>query len=197
MSSRSEKKRTQILEAAGQLFTEQGYGVSMDSVAKLANVSKQTVYAHFRTKDILFETCVQSKCVSNQIDENAFNADAPLREALVGFGLRFQAMLMEPVVQQTFRNAVSQLDTHPQLAEIYLQSGPKKTTQVLGDFLQAKHDKGEITLKLSAEDSAMQLLLMFHGRAVYWGFLGASSHESEPQRLAYIQDCVELFLARG
>ncbi|GAM56698.1 transcriptional regulator, tetR family [Vibrio ishigakensis] len=197
MSSRSEKKRAQILEAAGQLFNEQGYGVSMDSVAKLANVSKQTVYAHFKTKDILFETCIQSKCVANQIDENSFNADAPLRQALVGFGIRFQEMLMEPVVHQTFRNAVSQLETHPQLAEIYLQSGPKRTTQVLGEFLELKQQKGELKLTLSAEDSAMQLLLMFHGRAVYWGLLGGDSKESEAQRHAYIDDCVDLFLARN
>ena len=37
-----------ILEAAADLFLRNGYpGTSMDEVAKLADVSKQTVYAQF------------------------------------------------------------------------------------------------------------------------------------------------------
>ncbi|WP_261815393.1 TetR/AcrR family transcriptional regulator [Vibrio gallicus] len=197
MSSRSEKKRAQILEAAATLFTEQGYGVSMDSIARLAGVSKQTVYAHFKTKDLLFETCIQSKCVNHQIDQTALDLNMPIAEALVRFGMRFHTMLWQPEVQQTFRHAVSQLETHPTLAQIYLQSGPVKTTQVLSDYLQIKHNQGDITLTLNAQDSAMQLLLMFHGKAVYWGFLGHNCDLTQDERLKYIQDCVALFLSRA
>ncbi|MFA0704551.1 TetR/AcrR family transcriptional regulator, partial [Vibrio sp. 10N.222.48.A3] len=43
---KSEQKRSQILTAASQLFSEHGFKINMDQIAKAANVSKQTVYSH-------------------------------------------------------------------------------------------------------------------------------------------------------
>ena len=49
-------KRTAIVAAATELFTQSGYGaVSMDAIAAKAGVSKRTVYSHFPGKDVLFE----------------------------------------------------------------------------------------------------------------------------------------------
>ncbi|UTF58912.1 TetR/AcrR family transcriptional regulator [Gilvimarinus sp. DA14] len=51
----SEKKRLQILEAAENLFAQEGLdATSMDQVAAVAQVSKRTVYNHFATKTDLF-----------------------------------------------------------------------------------------------------------------------------------------------
>ena len=48
---RSARKRRAILDAATTLFLSNGYsGTSMDEVAALARVSKQTVYKHFETR---------------------------------------------------------------------------------------------------------------------------------------------------
>ena len=53
--SRSERKRRAILSAAETLFLEHGYlGTTMDEIAALAGVSKQTVYKHFADKERLF-----------------------------------------------------------------------------------------------------------------------------------------------
>ena len=49
--SLSARKRSAILEAATTLFLRNGYrGTSMDEIAALAAVSKQTVYKHFADK---------------------------------------------------------------------------------------------------------------------------------------------------
>src|SRR5215510_5482659 len=56
---RSARKRRAILEAAATLFVNNGYlGTSMDQVAALASVSKQTVYKHFVDKTSLFTEIV-------------------------------------------------------------------------------------------------------------------------------------------
>lgn len=48
-------KKEQIIEAARKLFTKYGYKkVSMDEIAREANVSKKTVYAYFKDKEELF-----------------------------------------------------------------------------------------------------------------------------------------------
>src|SRR5215216_1869513 len=53
--SRSGRKRAAILQAATTLFLRNGYrGTSMDEIAALAGVSKQTVYKHFADKERLF-----------------------------------------------------------------------------------------------------------------------------------------------
>ncbi|MBU3023880.1 TetR/AcrR family transcriptional regulator [Aestuariibacter sp. A3R04] len=51
----SEQKKLSILQAAENLFFEQGMeNTSMDLVAQEAKVSKRTLYNHFETKDALF-----------------------------------------------------------------------------------------------------------------------------------------------
>lgn len=51
----SDRKRTDIIDAAIQEFDTRGFQkTSMDQIAKTANVSKRTVYNHFPSKDTLF-----------------------------------------------------------------------------------------------------------------------------------------------
>ena len=57
--SRSARKRRAIVEAAAGLFLAHGYqGTSMDEIAALAAVSKQTVYKNFSDKEQLFSDIV-------------------------------------------------------------------------------------------------------------------------------------------
>jgi len=52
--SRSELKREAIISAAKQAFQKDGaQNTSMDSIAAMANVSKRTVYNHFKNKEEL------------------------------------------------------------------------------------------------------------------------------------------------
>jgi len=56
---RSARKRRAIVEAATTVFLRNGYlGTSMDEIAALAGVSKQTVYKHFTDKERLFSQIV-------------------------------------------------------------------------------------------------------------------------------------------
>ncbi len=58
-SPRAERTRAAILQAASKLFGADGYAhVSMDQVAAEAGVTKMTVYAHFGSKEALFETLI-------------------------------------------------------------------------------------------------------------------------------------------
>ncbi|WP_354008123.1 TetR/AcrR family transcriptional regulator [Endozoicomonas lisbonensis] len=53
--TRSEQKRSSILEAATNEFKEKGFqGASMDRISERAGVSKRTVYNHFPSKEDLF-----------------------------------------------------------------------------------------------------------------------------------------------
>jgi TetR/AcrR family transcriptional repressor of mexJK operon len=59
-AGRTAVKRRAILDAAAGLFLRKGFlGASMDEVAALAAVSKQTVYKQFASKEALFLAIVE------------------------------------------------------------------------------------------------------------------------------------------
>src|SRR5689334_21258020 len=52
-------RRVAILEAAKNVFSEQGYELAtMDDIAERAGTTKRTVYAHFENKETLFAAMV-------------------------------------------------------------------------------------------------------------------------------------------
>ena len=68
----SVRKHQAILEAAEQIFLRDGYlGANMDELAALSQVSKQTVYNHFGSKEALFIELVSTMTTlaGNQVHE--------------------------------------------------------------------------------------------------------------------------------
>ncbi len=194
LTPRSQMKRQQILDAATKLFIQHGYAITMDSIAVEANVSKQTVYAHFKTKDELFETCIRAKCMESQCEEILLNDNRDIRTVLCEFAKRFQEILLSEEAIVTYRTAIRQLETHPELAKVYVSAGPQTTIAMLAEYLTAKQALGEIAFSISAKDAAMQLLLMFHGRIAFLAQLGQPCDMSSQENEAYIESCVDLFL---
>ncbi|EOD81464.1 Transcriptional regulator, TetR family [Grimontia indica] len=194
ISQRKEQKRQQILSAAVELFSKQGYGISMDAIAVHANVSKQTVYAHFSSKDQLFETCIIEKCISAGLELDLEHESRAAHVVLREFGWLFQNMLLGEEARNTFQNTIRQSGTHPEIARIFLEQGPIRNINRISDYLSLLVKRGELPLCDNTESAAMQLLLMLHGRAVYWALLGFDSEEDAETRRTYVHSCVDLFL---
>lgn len=90
----AERNRQRILEAARELFTEQGLGVTLNDIAHFAGCGVGTVYRRFPDKEQLIDALFEER-----IGELVAAAEAALTnpdrwEALVGFleyGLELQA----------------------------------------------------------------------------------------------------------
>ena len=96
---KSLEKRDKILDAASDLFLEQGFSpTSMDMVAKKAEVSKQTVYSHFSNKDALFIAVIDQKCHEYQLDDLDVNTSGCPKELVTRFATQFVNLLMDPKV---------------------------------------------------------------------------------------------------
>jgi AcrR family transcriptional regulator len=73
----AERNRLRILQAAGELFTERGLGVTLDDIARHAGVGVGTVYRRFADKEVLidalFEQRIEAVCAT--AEESLAHAD--------------------------------------------------------------------------------------------------------------------------
>jgi TetR/AcrR family transcriptional regulator, regulator of autoinduction and epiphytic fitness len=84
----NEEKRKAILKAAITEFYEKGFeGSSMDTISKEANVSKATVYNHFKNKEELFIAITEIlKDRLYESFEYTYKKDKPIEEQLYEIG---------------------------------------------------------------------------------------------------------------
>jgi TetR/AcrR family transcriptional regulator, mexJK operon transcriptional repressor len=133
---RSARKRTAILDAATTVFLRKGYlGTSMDEVAALAAVSKQTVYKHFADKERLF-----AEIVTGTVDEASDRvhdevADLPdtgdLEADLRDLARRQLAMVMQPRLLALRRLVIGEAGRFPELGRLFYERGPGRTVEAL------------------------------------------------------------------
>lgn len=192
--NRSEQKRSQILQAAKELFCEQGFpNTSMDEVAKLAGVSKQTVYSHFGCKDDLFVASIESKCLVHGVNQDLLSDPSSPETSLALFAKHFGEVITSPEAVTVFKACVSQSDTHPEISELFYNAGPKHILGLLADYLSKVSAMGKYEFK-QPHHCAVRLCLMVFGEVRMRLDLGLNVDDLQSERNAYVQDTVEMFL---
>jgi TetR/AcrR family transcriptional repressor of mexJK operon len=135
---RSARKHRGIMEAATALFLRDGYqGTSMDAVAAAAEVSKQTVYAHFTDKTTLFTAIVE-----NTLDRTggpirteiaALRDTADLRTDLRDLARGYLDAVMRPQVLALRRMIIGEAARQPGPARVYYGRAPESTLAALAE----------------------------------------------------------------
>ena len=60
MRADAQRNRERLIEAAREVFREQGYDASLDEVARRAGVGAGTLYRHFPQRENLLDAIMQS-----------------------------------------------------------------------------------------------------------------------------------------
>jgi len=113
-----EARRETILNAAKDVFFEEGYGqASMDRIAEAAGVTKRTVYAHFASKDALFAAVVDRGCrnVEAQLP-GVENLPADPEAGLLALTRRSRELMRSPGCVRLERIVAAEAERHPQFA---------------------------------------------------------------------------------
>jgi len=133
----AELKQASIVQAALDLFLEQGYGAtSMDSVASQAGVTKQTVYRYYPSKEELF-TAVMGKIRADEPSPYAFD-DADLNTELSNFGRDLLAFHLTPAALGVYKMMLSE-GGQESLLKPFMKAGPNRVMKPLIEFLQKHH----------------------------------------------------------
>src|SRR6201996_2390322 len=85
----AQRNRERILEVAKEAFTEHGAGVSLDEVARQAEVGAGTLYRHFPTREALLEEVYRAEVEKLAAAEREFTRTMPPVEALRAWMLLF------------------------------------------------------------------------------------------------------------
>lgn len=193
---KSEEKADAILCAASDLFLTKGFqGTSMDAVAKRAGVSKQTVYSHFENKEELFKACIRAKVSSYGFEDTAMVDDTDLRESLLAITHQFADLLFDPEVIAMYRVVMGEAASHPRIAALFFESGPKRTKTAVCAFLTKQMQMNR--LRIHEEDimyAAVQLFNTAVGMYQLQLWLGLIDSVNKEELDKHLQRVVDDFL---
>jgi TetR/AcrR family transcriptional repressor of mexJK operon len=139
------------MDAATTLFLRNGYqGTSMDDIAALAAVSKQTVYKNFADKERLFTDIILG--ITESSDEIvramtvALQGADDVERALIELARRYITAVLQPHVLRLRRLVIAEADRFPDLARSYYQRAPARAIATLAAAFQDLAERGLLRL---------------------------------------------------
>lgn len=192
---RSADKSAAILYAAGDLFLGQGFErTSMDEVARVAGVSKQTVYAHFLNKEQLFRAVIASRVAEH------FPADLPAprvggtaAELLDAVSRRYLRLILSDDAIAMFRVLAGNADTHPRMVQLFFEEGPARLIAAIDTAIRTARDRGLIACADVARATCI-LCSLLRGEIFLQRVLGLLGPVDEPTIAARAAEAVGDFL---
>ncbi|MGG4490442.1 TetR/AcrR family transcriptional regulator [Metabacillus idriensis] len=179
-----------IVEAAKRSFTQFGYkATTMDSVAKLANVGKGTIYTFFKNKEELFDEIVSTLLAEMRIEaEKAMDDDLPFFENVH----RALYSLLEFRKKHQFTIKIFQESTDvgtPAVQEV-VQRLEKMILQFIASKIEAAVSKGELR-ECNPEVTAFVMVKLYISLIFDW------EKHHQPLEKAEIADLFQLYLLKG
>jgi AcrR family transcriptional regulator len=199
-ASRSERKRRAIVDAATTIFLNNGYlGTSMDEIAALAAVSKQTVYKRFADKEALFREVVVGT-VDQISDPNAEQIEAlgdsdDLQADLRSLAEAQLERVLQPRVLQLRRLVIGESGRFPELGRTFYERGPGRTIKALARAFGALAYRGLLEVpdaELAAQHFNWLIMSIPLNRAMLGG---GDKPPSAAVRRGYADSGVQVFLA--
>lgn len=191
---KSSEKQLQILNAASRLFLTEGFSkTSMDNVAQLANVSKQTVYSHFANKNTLFKAVIELKvqqyCLDSPIKTGNISS---VKQQLTTFAKQFLKLIQDHDVIAMYKVIISESDANPTVAEMFYETGPRKTIDTLANYFIAASNS---TLENdTAQYFATSFFNMLKGEHYIQRLMGLPLVEREQDHEAFVTTVVNQFI---
>lgn len=136
-------KREAILSAAENVFMDEGYGVSMDRVAEVAGVSKQTIYKHFESKEALFDATIRRRVDLITQPLTAVPAGSRPEMVLHAQGERFLEMVVRPRYACLLRVVIT-AQGGTDIGQHFYEVGPRTSLRRLADYLSRQHECGTL-----------------------------------------------------
>lgn len=197
---RTAKRSRAILEAAATVFLRDGYlGASMDEIAQLADVSKQTIYKRFTSKETLFLEIVAGL---TNAGSNAVHGDIPdlaqggnLQGYLEDYAHRQLSIVLTPRLMQLRRVVIGEASRFPELGKALYESGPMRAMAAMAAMFSRLKERGLLRVEDSAVAASHFNWLVMSQPLNQAMLLGDAGIPDPPALRRYAADGVRAFLA--
>ncbi len=188
-------RRSAILEAAAEVFFEQGYAAtSIDAIIERIGGSKRNIYSEFGNKEGLFTALVSERAetaVSALSVEQFGSKD--LSEILLEFGRRLLDIYMSPSLIGVYRSIMPEAIRFPGLAKAFYEKGAGRASDRLAEVLEEARDRGAIQLD-DCHWAADHFVGMFRDNLHLRVVLGLCPPPSPAEADAAVTSAVRIFL---
>lgn len=193
--SKDEVKHEAILKAATRLFLKNGYSAtSMDAIAEGARVTKQTVYAHYKSKDALFEHILGHLCAKHTASEHLLAlSNRNMEEGLFTIGLAFLNMVTQSEVLAMTRLVISESGQHPALARRYYEGGTQRVVTLLAELLEQYKKRGQLNI-MDTRSAASYFIAMLKGQYYIRMILGIKPSPAARDKELHVRETVRVFM---
>ena len=186
-------RRTQILEAAFEEFSEKGFkGATIKSIAEAARLqSPALLYWYFSDKEALFREVLASKVpVVRAVVDPERLLDLPPEEALPTLGRAYFAF--ERMDTRALKLTIGEAVRRPEVAEMFIESGPGRVLDFLKNYLKRQIEFGRLRphdVRSSARVFIGMLMPQLAGKLFFPALVEDGLTDDE-----HLKAAVELFL---
>jgi len=184
-------KRKAMEGAATELFLDLGYdATTMEAIAKRARVSKATLYAHYRRKEVLFLSVIKSVCLVP--DEISLNSVSPVdsETALTGIATNLLENMVSPRTLALVRTVFSVMPRLPQLGEALHYCAVTSKQRMVADVIRQLVSAGKLSIA-DTDQAADVFLSLLRGNHYFGRLFGVTELGCDDQKVAEV---VSLFL---
>ena len=168
-----------------------GFAASVDRIAEVAGVSKQTVYGHFGSKEDLYREAgirMLREPADSMIDHGV-----GCRDALAKYGRETLSKLLSDAFVAVHRRLVEQAATFPAMAKVHAEFGPGLSIQVLADYFQTQMRDG-VLRPADARMAADDFLSLLQGMSRLNRLFGHTARPTAAAIAHHADHTVEIFM---
>ena len=164
-----EERPKQILDAALSVFAERGLAAArLDDIAKLAGLSKGTIYLYFPNKEELFREVVRTSIVAYIARaEQFFESERDPVQSLLKWMDSYWSWLSSPVFPGIHRLVGSELTNFPDLSVFYATEVIERAQRLVCGMLERGMDAG-VFRRMDALVGARMLSALYITHALWF-----------------------------
>ncbi|MEO0939432.1 MAG: TetR/AcrR family transcriptional regulator [Pseudomonadota bacterium] len=194
---RKGRKFDQVIEGAREVFMADGFErASVDEIARVAGVSKATLYAYVPDKRVLFMEVLRAECARQTKHVVELIDDAAPPRAVLGFaGRSFLRFLTSRLGQQIFRICLTEAEHFPEIGRVFHESGPQVMRAEMAAYFAEAEARGELQIDdyaLAADQFGEMCKADIWLRCIF----GVTEAPSEAEVDRVIDGAVDTFMAR-
>ncbi|WP_027172167.1 TetR/AcrR family transcriptional regulator [Methylobacterium sp. 10] len=189
-------KRRQILDGARSVFMSAGFdGASMGEIAKVAGVSKGTLYVYFDSKEALFEALTLEE--KRGLAEALFQLDADdpdVRGVLTRLGRTYLVHMIRPDHVAIIRMVIGATEKFPRFGQAFYEAGPAQGVARLAAYLDRQVATGRMR-RADTELAAKHFLHLCQAGLLTRLLFAAGSPVTEAEIGPRVSEAIRVFFA--